>query len=146
VLRADPGGALPLLKQGLTPGPRDLPADKARRTAKLFAALNSDEYEEREKASRDLEAMGDENEGLLHEALAAKPSADCKRRLCRLVSALEKKHEDERLRPLRVIMVIESLGTRQALEALQGFANVEPDTRVGQEAKAAARRFSTRLP
>ena len=88
--------------------------------------------------------MGGEIEGLLREALAAKPSAESKRRLCHLVSALEKKHEEERLRPLRVIMVMESLGTREALEALRDFANLEPDTRVGQEARAAVRRMSMR--
>jgi hypothetical protein len=41
-------------------------------------------------------------------------------------------------------MVMESLGTREALEALRGVANLEPDTRVGQEARAAVRRMSMR--
>jgi hypothetical protein len=66
-------------------------------------------------------------------------------RLRHLLSALEKKHENERLRPLRVIMVMEGLGTRQAIEALEGFGKLEPDTRVGQEARAAAQRLSKRL-
>jgi hypothetical protein len=145
LLRGDPAGAVPLLKQRLTPKPRNLSADKAKHSAKLLAALKSRSYHEREKASRDLKAMGDEIEGLLHEALAAKPSPESMRRLCALVSALEKKHEDQPLRPLRVIVVMESLGTRQALEALQAFANLEPHTRVGEEANAAARRLSTRL-
>jgi hypothetical protein len=145
VLLSDPGRALPVLKQSLTPKPRELPAAQAKRAAALLAALDSDEFDEREKACRDLEAMGEDLEGLLHHALAGKPSADCKLRLCRLLSALEKKHEDERLRPLRVIMVMEGLGTRQALDALDEYAKLAPDTRVGQEAAAAARRLSTRL-
>jgi hypothetical protein len=145
VLLSDPGGAVPVLKRSLTPRPRELPAAQAKRAATLLAALESDKFAEREKATQDLEAMGEEIEGLLHQALAGKPSVDCKRRLCRLLSALEEKHEKEPLRPLRVIMVMEGLGTRQALEALEEFGNLEPGTRVGQEATTAARRLSMRL-
>jgi hypothetical protein len=145
ILLGDPDGAVPALRKSLTPKPRPLPADEAERAAKLLAGLDSEKYQEREKASKDLEAMGEKIEGLLREALAAKPSTECKQRLGRLLSALDKKHEGQRLRPLRVIMVMEGLGTRLALEALEDFANLEPDTRVGQEASAAARRLAARL-
>jgi hypothetical protein len=57
----------------------------AKRMAKLLADLDSDRFEERAKATRDLEALGESAEAALRQTLASEPSADAPARLLRLV-------------------------------------------------------------
>jgi hypothetical protein len=139
-LLAGPEEALPFLRQRLKPQPVD-----ARRMARLLSDLDSDAFAEREKATRELEALGESAEAELRQALAAEPSAEARRRLENLLQKLEGAPPSrERLRALRALKVLEHLGSPEGLQALQELAKHEPKGWLAREARAAAERVSSR--
>ncbi len=66
-----PGQAVPRLKEWLKPAK----LSDRKRVAKLIADLNADDFEARERASRELEQMGEGVAGQLRDALKSNPTA-----------------------------------------------------------------------
>jgi WD40 repeat protein len=131
-----PGQAEGLLEDRLRrrPGIRE-------RLARLLDDLDADEYTTREKASKELAALGRLAEGALKETLAGQPSAEVRRRVEDLLRKLDGKGEDpERLRLFRAIEVLERLGTPQARRLLAKLEKEAEPTLV-REAKAALKRL-----
>jgi hypothetical protein len=109
-----------------------------KRVAPLLAALEGDQFAERDKAMSELEKLGLGVELALREVVSAKPSLEVRQRI---EAILDKLAGGPRLRFLRALEVLEHVGTpevRQLLESLcQGRAELWPT----QEAKASLERF-----
>src|SRR5262249_39700695 len=75
-LQASPEEAVALLAKHVKPA--DAKGSDADGIAKLIAALDSDSFEEREKAQKELEGYGKAAEASLKKALAGAPSAEAK--------------------------------------------------------------------
>jgi hypothetical protein len=113
----------------------------AEKLARLLKDLDSDQFAMREKAGRDLEKLADATQLELRRALARPGvSLDLRRRLEAILASITET-SGERLRTLRVIEVLERLGTPEARELLKVLADGAP----GALATTAARDTLKRL-
>jgi dipeptidyl aminopeptidase/acylaminoacyl peptidase len=110
------------------------------RVARLIQSLDSDVFDERNKASQELEKLGEVAEPALRNALNDKPSAEARKRLGRLVGKLGA----EWLRTQRAVEALELAGTPASDKVLQSLAGGAPDARLTREAKAALGRLQRR--
>jgi WD40 repeat protein len=133
-----PAQAVPLLEGRL----RAVPAADAKRVAQLLADLDSDAFETRDRAARELQELGDTAEPPLRRALAGKPSAEVRRAIGTLLSGLE--GGEERRRARRALEVLEYVGTAEARQLLRGLAKGAPEAWLTREAQAAAERLDQR--
>jgi WD40 repeat protein len=135
---AEAPGAVAFLRRHLRPA-TDADFKKARQ---LIAGLDSDSFEAREKASRQLEALGGAAVPALREALAAKPSAEARRRLETLLArASQAAASPEVLRRLRAVLVLEQAASKEARDLLAQLAAGVPYAAETREAKAALGRL-----
>jgi WD40 repeat protein len=109
--------------------------------SRLLTDLDSEDFHEREAASRQLEALGDRIAGDLEKALAARPSLEVRRRIGRLVAQLGKGPSAEELRSWRAVEVLEQMGSPEAKRLLVLLAAGAADARLTREAKAALARW-----
>jgi WD40 repeat protein len=136
-----PEQALPLLKERLAPARETNPA----RLRQLLAALDSPDFEVREKASRILEDSVEVDAPALRKALEQSPSAEVRRRLKLLLERLERPvTAPQRLRDLRALAVLESIGGAEARAVLHKLAGGAAGARLTEEAKAALARLGSR--
>jgi hypothetical protein len=136
-----PRQALPLLKEHLKPVQ---PADPAR-LRQLLAGLDSDTFEKREKARKELEELGDRASRALQEALKSKPSLEAQRRIEALLNRLRPPITDtETLRSLRAVAVLEDIGTPEAKRILETLTKGVLEARLTLESKAALERLKIR--
>ncbi len=137
-LAAAPGQALPLLREQLKP----VAAGDAKRIAQLVAELDSDDFEVREKASAELEKVGEPAAPALRKALEGTPSAELRSRADRLLERFSGKVvSPDFLRRERALEVAEHMGGREARALLEELAKGAPDAALTQEAKAALKRL-----
>ena len=82
----------------------------------------------------------------LRQALETNPTAETKRRIHEVLTAIETPQPLSRdgLRELRAVILLERIGSREARETLAGLARGAPDARLTREAKAALDRLSRR--
>jgi WD40 repeat protein len=140
-LAAAPKETLPLLERMLRP----VAAIDASRVAQLVANLDGQRYETRQRATEELEQLGDLAEAALRQVLGGKPSLEMRQRVEQLVQKLEEPIKDpERLRALRAIEVLEEINTPEARRLLERLAKGAPESRLTQEARAALERLATR--
>jgi RNA polymerase sigma factor (sigma-70 family) len=130
-LAASPARTTAYLKQRLQPVPEPDP----KRVAQLIAGLDSDEFEVREKATKELAALGEPVQPALRQASKGPPSAEVRKRLEGLL-APHRVPTGEVLRVLRAIWVLERIGTAEARQILQALASgaMAPQTRAAREA------------
>jgi hypothetical protein len=138
--------AVPFLGRRLRPaaGPDPKESERLRRA---LAGLDSDVFEERERAERDLEKAGDQASGLLRQTLEGNPSPEAKRRAERLLEALGKRwpaSSPASLRTWRAIKVLEHIGTPGARRVLEKLARGSPGDRLTEEAQASLGRLAKR--
>jgi hypothetical protein len=134
-LLAAPEQAVLLLQQRL----RVVPSADPKRVARLLARLDSDDFGVRERATRELEDLGEVVD--LQAALRGQPSAEARRRIEGL---LVRRNEEQRARVLRAVEVLELTGTAEARQVLRGLAEGAAGARLTQEAKAALQRLAKR--
>jgi WD40 repeat protein len=110
----------------------------------LVRQLDGDDFEEREKAQRELENLADVAEPGLRRALASNPSREVQRRI---EDILERTREPlpGRLQTRRAIEVLEQIASPEARRVLESLAAGSPDARMTREAKAALQRLE-RVP
>jgi WD40 repeat protein len=134
-----PGQALALLKEHV----RAASAPPPERLDKLITDLESDRFADRQKATRELEDLGELAEPALRVALARKPPLEASRRLERLLARCGPGAvpAGERLRSLRALMVLEQIGTPEAREMLRILARGAAAARLTREARAALDRL-----
>jgi WD40 repeat protein len=139
-LVAAPEQALPLLKKHL----RAVSAPAPERLDKLVADLASDRFSARQKATLELEDLGDLAVPALRAALAKRPALEATRRMERLLARCEPGvvPTGDRLRVVRALLVLEQIGTPEAREQLRALSEGAPAARLTREARAALDRLA----
>jgi WD40 repeat protein len=140
-LSAAPGQAVPLLKARLVKEPML----SAERLARLVADLDSARFQEREKASAELERFGKLAEPALRDVLKGEPPLELRRRVEQILARTERRVlPPEEVRTLRAIEVLERISTREARDLLREIAEAGKGTLRGRDARAALDRLETR--
>ncbi len=140
-LAGAPDRAVPFLREKLRPA---VPADPAR-LAKLLTDLDSEQFAVREKASRELEELGELAEEAVRKALDGKPPLDLSRRLEQLLEKIQEPGwSGPRLRESRALAALEQAGTSEARKLLDALAGGAPSASLTREAKAAQAREAKR--
>jgi WD40 repeat protein len=129
--------ALPYLKKRLRPASSLDPQQIER----LIVDLGSDRFAVRDKANRDLRALGEGIEPFLQKTLEKSNSLEFRRRAEALLSALQTSSPPNILRSIRAIAVLEHLGTAEATDILESLARGEPSARETWEADRAVVRL-----
>jgi WD40 repeat protein len=140
-LASSPGQAAPFLRERLRPV--ILPEDK--QLARLLADLDSDDFSTREKATRELEALGETAAPALRKVLEGKPSVETRRRVSRLLEqAAGKELAPEQLRVQRALAALEYAAAPEARRLLEELGQGAPEARLTRDAKAALKRLDKR--
>jgi hypothetical protein len=136
-LQAVPDQDVPLLAERLHLKPAD---DK--RIARLLALLDSGDFAERERATKELRELGWMAEPALHKALEDKSSLEVRQRVKALLDDIRKQPLPlDLLRILRGMEVLEHIGTPAARKVIASLAQGEPQARMTREAKAVLQRL-----
>jgi hypothetical protein len=137
LLSAAGSAATRLLAKHLSPVSPALTA----RIPRLIADLDHDEFTRREAAEKELARLGSIAEAALRRELAVTSSLEVQSRIKRLLAAVAHAfvQDDETLRHLRAISVLQRIGTRDARALLQRLAAGVPEARVTQAARTALR-------
>jgi hypothetical protein len=128
-------------------GQRVRPAEKfvPQRVRRWLAELDSDDFAERDRATRGLARLGGQAEGAVRAFLDRAPSAEAKRRAEDILAGLRGPVTDpERLRSLRAVEVLEHVGSAAAERVLRTLAEGHPEDRLTREADATLRRLVRR--
>jgi WD40 repeat protein len=139
-LTASPGDALPYLREHLRP----VRPVTAKRLANLITELDSDHFQVREDAARELQQLGELASSACRTALAARPSPELRRRLQPLVERQSQERlipSAANLRAVRAVEVLEAIGTAEARRHLEELAAGAPEARLTREARAALDRL-----
>jgi RNA polymerase sigma factor (sigma-70 family) len=136
-----PGPATALLRGHLKPRV----APDARQVTRLLEDLNSKSFAVRQKATVELEKLGELVGTELRAALAKAGSLEVRQRLERLLKRLDEKAlPGEILRDIRAVEVLEYLGTAETRALLRDLAGGAPGARLTREARAALQRLGQR--
>jgi RNA polymerase sigma factor (sigma-70 family) len=112
---------------------------------RLLVDLDNERFQVREKASKELEALTEFAAPALRKALAGKPSLEVRRRLTAALARLDGAPPSaEMVRQIRGVEALESIGNPEARRLLDKLAAGPTETRLMQEAKAAAGRLAKR--
>jgi RNA polymerase sigma factor (sigma-70 family) len=117
----------------------------SKRIAQWLAELDSDQFAVREKASAELEKLGEIAEPALRKALKGEPSVELRRRVERLLETLEQARDQlptAKLRALRAVEALERAGTREARQALEALVKEAAEPWLTRQAQAALEHLS----
>lgn len=134
---------VPFLRRLLKP----LAALDARQRQQLkqgIADLDNSEFDVREKATAELEKMGEAAEPALRAALANKPSLEVRRRGGAILEKLHPSRSPQQLQALRAVELLEYIATPEAREVLKSLAGGTSTYRLTHEAKASLDRLASR--
>jgi WD40 repeat protein len=119
---------------------------KAEVITRLLADLDSDQFETRERAVKELRALDRLAESQVRAALEGKPSPAKRQLLDEIIAHLEAPLSDpDLLRGVRAVEVLEAIGARESLALLDDLARGAPAARLTEEARSAADRLRRRL-
>jgi hypothetical protein len=144
-LSRSPKEAAPFLRTRLRPAA----AVNEERVARLIADLDSDVFETRENATRELDALEETAVRLYRKALDANPGAELRRRLLALVKKLAEAWRNpspQRVRALRALEVLERARTPEARRVLEALAKGAAGAWLTVEANETLGRLRTRSP
>jgi WD40 repeat protein len=135
--------AVSVLKEHLKPVA--LPNEK--KLKQLIQDLGSDDFDARKQATEELEQLGELAEPSLRKRLEEKPELEVQKRIDELIERLEKwQHgpvtSPDRLSALRMIEVLEHIGTTEARKLLEDVSKGAEAGRVTRDAKDAVERLS----
>jgi hypothetical protein len=137
-LAAAPKQVLPLLRATLKP----VAAGDGKRIARLIKELDADDFDTREKASAELEKVGESAALALRKALEGTPSAEVRGRITRLLDSFGGKVVSaDVVRRERALEVLEHMGGAEARALLEELAKGAPEAALTREAKAALARL-----
>jgi RNA polymerase sigma factor (sigma-70 family) len=132
-LAADPASSLAFLRARLRPAA----AVDAKDVARRITELDSESFEVRERASRELQNYGEAALQAIRKALAGSPGPEARRRLEELVQRQEEETPSpQRLRALRAVEVLELVGTPESRAVLEALAEGAPGARLTEDARA----------
>jgi hypothetical protein len=112
--------------------------------AGLVANLDDDDFETREEATKELGALGERAEAVLRKAATESPSPEVRSRADKLLGAfvpINGRLCAAHVRAGRAVEVLERIGTSEAQSLLGAWAEENPRTHLGTEAKAALARL-----
>jgi hypothetical protein len=134
--------AVPFLQERIKPV-ANVPA---KRLEQLLADLDSSSFEVRNKASEQLQKLGELAEPALRQALAAQPALELRQRLEKLLEDAPsfRVPAPDQLQALRSVQVLERIGTAEAQEVLQALARGAHEARLTYEVQAALDRLEKR--
>jgi hypothetical protein len=137
-LRRAPGQAVPYLRARLRPVRANF--------ARMLADLDSDDYQMRTQALRDLRRFGRVAEKSLRRALENKPSLEVRRRIEQLLEEMPDGPDTVRAEPreVRAVELLEDVGTTEARRVLQALADGLEESELSQEARASLARLAHR--
>jgi WD40 repeat protein len=138
-LATSPRQSVSFLRERLRP----VPAADPPRLPQLVADLDSEQFDVREKAARELEAVGNAAESLLKKAVQEQRSPELKRRAKLLLDRLQGPLPAESLRALRALSALEHSQSEEARLLLGELAKGAPQARLTQEAKGVLARWGT---
>jgi RNA polymerase sigma factor (sigma-70 family) len=130
-----PGPAVTFLRDHLKPAA----VVDEKTLQRLLRDLEADDFDTREKATRDLGAVADRAESRLRKALEGNVSAEVKRGIELALEAAAS--APERWREVRAVEVLERLGTPEARQLLAALAGGAKESLLTREARAAAGRL-----
>jgi WD40 repeat protein len=139
-LAARPAESVPFLKQRVRPAVRPEGAVFTR----LLADLDSDQFETRDRAARELRALDRQAEATLRKALAGKPTPEAHRSIEEILAHLETMPDSDRMREARAVEALERSRHADALPLLETLATGAPEARLTQEARLALERLKRR--
>jgi WD40 repeat protein len=123
---------------------RSFPARK-KRVERLIPMLDSEQFEQRERATRELKELREDAELVLRGVLTGEQSAEVRRRVTLVLNGMQgEPPSPEILRLLRAVEALEQSGTAEARGALQALANGPAEARLTREAGAALDRLEKR--
>jgi RNA polymerase sigma factor (sigma-70 family) len=141
-LAAAPSQAVALLREQLRPASVD-----AGRIDRRIADLEDAEFAVRERASAELEKLGELAGPAIRRALAANPPLESRRRLEALREKLDgRKLSAETLRAIRAAELLEQINSPEARALLERLAGGAPGTTLTREARAALDRLRRATP
>jgi WD40 repeat protein len=138
-LAAVPRQAVLLFRDQLQP----VVAADPERAARLMADLNSDAFAVRDKATNELQKIGEGALPALRKALAGQPAPEVRGRVEQLLERLVG-WSPERLYALRAVEVLERIGSPEARQVLEALAGGVPGAWLTGEAKASLERLTHR--
>ncbi len=113
-----------------------------RRVEQLLIELDSDDFDIRQRAQRELASAGAAIEDRLHRALKSTSSPEARRRLQQLLAPLRSGMvPPHRVRAVRAVEVLEQIGTPEAGRLLQEMASRATDPRLALEIRDSLRRL-----
>jgi WD40 repeat protein len=137
-LASSPEQALKLLRERLQPAS----APDIQRISLLIADTHNNRYAVRQKATAELEQLGEEAEPQLIQAAVNPASLETRRRAEMLLAKLENgKWSGETLRCARSLEVLEQIGTQEARQIVQMIAAGPSAARLTMEAQATLKRM-----
>jgi hypothetical protein len=136
-LSETPRQAAPFLKEQLKP----VEEVDAKQILSLTAQLDSDQFETREKAAKELAKLGERIDPILREELERNASEEVQKRVKALLDE-RPPPSGETLRTLRAIQVLERIGTKEACAVLKKLASGAEAARESREAKEALERLA----
>jgi hypothetical protein len=140
-LASEPGRTVAALRERLPAALREAAA-RGKRHRSSIANLDSDSFDAREAASRELAEGGAEAAPALRMALAGHPSAEARKRLEELLAKAGPLRSGVALRCLRAVAVLERIATPEARRVLETAAEGPADDWLAQEAKASLGRLA----
>lgn len=139
ILARAPEQMVPFAKERLRPV---LPADP-QKIARLVADLDAGDFTTREKASVELEKLGDLTGDALHKVLDGKPALEPRQRIEKLLEKIESQQlSGEHIRTVRALEVLEAIGTPEARQVIAAVAQGAPRARLTREAQATLTRLA----
>ncbi|MHB1425171.1 MAG: sigma-70 family RNA polymerase sigma factor [Gemmataceae bacterium] len=111
-----------------------------RRVRKLVERLDAESFAEREEASRQLLALGEQTLPILRQTLKERPTLETKKRIEGLIESLTSAATPEQLRLLRALAVLEWSGRPEAKAHLRRLASGAPSATLTRAAKSAVQR------
>jgi WD40 repeat protein len=139
-LRSSPKQAVALVGKHLKPSGDETGADVI---AKWVTLLDDDNFEMREKASRELAAIGPAARSALVAAREGKSSPEARRRISELVDKLDADGALQTLiRTARALEVLEELATRDACQLLEALGRGNRSADLTEDAKTCLQRMS----
>ncbi len=139
LLAAHPAASLPAIRDRLPPAPKRATPD-AKRVAELIAALDAQRFADREAAAKELAGYGNDVRKALEAAAKESSSAEVRQRAVRLLDDLSQLSNAD-LRAIRIVEVVEWMGTAEAVGVLKQWAAGGEGERLTEEARAGLRRL-----
>lgn len=140
MLAGDPKQTVAFVKDKLKPAGAAAPVD-AKKIEDLIKQLDSDSFEEREKAEVELKSLGASAMKPMQATLDAKPSPEVRKRLENLLSVFTVDISSADRQKLRAIGLLEKIGTPEALEVLQAVSKGTGEAVMTEAAKKALQRM-----